>query len=457
MAYGYWQQQIHERRAVFQLTFREHPFGGNFTVAAGLALVTDYLQQLRFGVAEIQYLGSLRGADGQLLFKESFLHYLQRLRFTGELYAIPEGSIVFPNEPLLRVEAPLIQAQLIETALLNLTNFSSLAATKAARVRLAAGADAVLEFGLRRAQGIDGGLTASRAAYLGGCDASSNVWAGQYLGIPVRGTHAHSWVMVYADELEAFARYADALPNNCIFLVDTYDTLEGVGNAITIGRKLKTLGHQLVGIRLDSGDLANLSQKARKMLDQAGFVDTKIVASNDLDEHRLRQLKDSGAQIDTWGVGTRLVTAFDQPALGGVYKLSAIADEQGKLQDRIKRSEQSAKASIPGALQVRRYYDAEGQPLTDMICRTDFADREAIIDVFHRTDQMQMDPQIYFRELLVPIFQDGKVVYDFPSLAESRTFCLQQLRLFERRLEKPYLYGLERSLALAKNKLLEQA
>jgi len=454
MAYGYWQQAIHERKAVFHLIFREHPFGGNFTVAAGLALVADYLRQLHFSAEEVQYLGSLHGGDGRALFSESFLHYLQRLRFTGDLYAVPEGNIVFPQEPVIRVEAPLIQAQIIETALLTLTNFSSLLATKAARVRLAAGSDTVLEFGLRRAQGLDGGLTASRSAYLGGCDASSNVWAGQYLGIPVRGTHAHSWVMVFADEMESFQRYAEALPNNVVLLVDTYHTLGGVQKAIQVGRDLRARGYQLAGIRLDSGDLAALSQAARKMLDEAGFEQTKIIASSNLDENRLRAIKAAGGQITTWGVGTRLVTAFDQPALGGVYKLAAIADEHGQLQDRMKRSEQAVKTTTPGAQQVRRYYDQSGKPIADMICRTDFAGEEAVIKLFHHPDYWRIEGGASYRNLLVPIFTSGELVYDFPSLHESRAYCLAQLELFEQPLQKPYLYGLEQSLAQAKATLL---
>lgn len=454
MAYGYWKQQIHNRKAVFHLFFRQHPFKGTFTVAAGLALVADYLQELQFTAADVQYLGSLKGADGRALFSETFLHFLQRLRFTGDVHAVPEGTLMYPHEPLIRIEAPLLQAQLIETALLTLVNFSSLVATKAARIRRVAGDDNVLEFGLRRAQGIDGGLTASRAAFLGGCDATSNVWAGQYLGIPVKGTHAHSWIMVLDDELEAFRAYADALPNNCTFLVDTYDTLDGVRNAITVGKELRKKGYEMLGIRLDSGDLTALSKAARKLLDEHGFENATIVASNDLDETALSKIKQSGGTITTWGIGTRLATAYDQPALGGVYKLAAITNEQGLLDPRIKLSEQEVKTSNPGRQQVRRFYDQNDVPIGDMIFLQDApAAEEQFIMPYHLAGKISMEDAHRQQDLLVPIFQDGELCYDFPSLSESQTYCLRQVADFDRRAEKAYLYGLEPRLAELKNQL----
>lgn len=456
MAYGYWKKGMHKRRACFNLFFRKHPFKGGYTVAAGLALVIDYLQKLSFSAEEVQYLGSLRGADGQSLFSESFLHYLQRLQFTGSVYAIPEGNIVFPHEPLIRIEAPLLEAQLIETALLNLVNFSSLVATKAARVRLAAGSDEVLEFGLRRAQGPDGGLLASRSAYLGGCDATSNVRAGQYLGIPVRGTHAHSWVMVFESELAAFEHYADSVPNNCVFLVDTYNTIQGVKNAIEIGYRLNKQGHKMLGIRLDSGDLADLSKKARVLLDEAGFEEAKIVASNDLDEYRIRELKDRGARIDTWGVGTRLVTAYDQPALGGVYKLAALTNEAGEWEARAKLSEQAIKVSNPGRQQVRRFFDEQGAPISDMIYGLDNEEPIGEIAVLNRIDALQIPTTATYVDLLELVMENGEVVQPLPHLAESRTYCLQQLRVFEDRLRKPYLYGLARALQAQKDALVKR-
>ena len=306
------------------MTFRRNPFGGGFTIAAGLATAVDYLQQSRFTADDTAYLAGLTGNDGRPLFEPAFLDFLCGMEPACDIDAVPEGTVVFPQEPLVRVRGPLLQAQLLETALLNIINFQTLIATKAARLVLAAQGEPVLEFGLRRAQGIDGALSASRAAYIGGCEATSNVLAGQLFDIPVRGTHAHSWVMCHDDELTAFREYARVMPNNCVFLVDTYDTLEGVRHAVDVGQELRRQGHELIGVRLDSGDLASLSIEARQILDEAGFPDAAIVASNDLDEHIVETLKQQGAKISVWGVGTRLVTGYDDPALGGVYKLSAI-------------------------------------------------------------------------------------------------------------------------------------
>ena len=455
MAYGYWQQQVHERKAVFHLFFRKHPFKGMYTIAAGLALVADYLQSLKFSVEEIQYLGRLKGADGKAMFPETFLHYLQRLEFTGDVYAVPEGTLMYPHEPLLRIEAPLLQAQLIETALLNLVNFSSLIATKASRIRRAAQDDTVLEFGLRRAQGPDGGLTASRSAFIGGCNATSNVWAGQHLGIPVKGTHAHSWIMVWEDELEAFRAYAEALPNNCTFLVDTYDTLQGVERAAEIGKQLRASGHRLLGVRLDSGDLTELSKGARRILDEHGFEDAVIIASNDLDEQTVSKIKQSGGEITTWGIGTRLATAYDQPALGGVYKLAAIENEEGLLEPRIKLSELPAKVSNPGRQQVRRFYDEQGDLLGDMIYLQDAPPSEGdpIIEPYHLAGQVKIDKVATFKDLLQPIFKAGELCYDFPALPEIQAYCMAQVTEFERRPEKAYIYGLEPRLAELKTQL----
>jgi nicotinate phosphoribosyltransferase len=453
MAYGYWKQELHERKAVFHLFFRGNPFKGQFTVAAGLALVVDFLKNWKFSAEEVQYLGSVKGADGRALFSETFLHYLQRLRFTGSVYAVPEGTIMFPHEPLIRIEASLLEAQLIETALLTMVNFSSLIATKAARIRQAAGNDEILEFGLRRAQGIDGALTASRSAYLGGCDATSNVWAGQYLGIPVKGTHAHSWVMVFADELEAFRAYADALPNNCIFLVDTYDTLKGVEKAIEVGLELRKSGHRLLGVRLDSGDLTKLSKRARTLLDEAGFPGVAIVASNELDEYAVGNLKDEGAPITTWGIGTRLSTAYDQPALGGVYKLAAIENAEGVMEPRIKLSEQEIKISNPGAQQVRRYYQNE-IPVGDIIYevgRPPGLLPELV--PLHLAGTIKVAADAESKDLLLPVMEAGEVCYEFPSLTEIRTYCLQQVKSMKTREDKPYIYGLELQLDALKTRM----
>lgn len=427
MAYGYYKQGIHQRKCIFHLFYRKPPFGSQFAIAAGLELAIDLVRGLKFSAADVQYLGRQKGADGKPLFNEQFLNYLQRLEFKGDIQAIPEGNIVFPHEPLLRIEATLVEAQLLETALLSVMNFSTLIATKAARIKAAAGDDTVLEFGLRRAQGIDGGLTASRAAYIGGCDATSNVWAGRYYNIPIKGTHAHSWVMVYPDELTAFEAYAEALPNNAILLVDTYDTLEGTKNAIEIGRKLKEKGHRLLGIRLDSGDLAALSIAARKLLDEAGFEDAAIVASNDLDEYRIKALKESGATISVWGVGTRLATSYDQPALGGVYKLAAIQNEQGEWENRIKLSEQLIKVSNPGKLQVRRYKDEKGKLVASQLF-SEFQGTPAR-KLATVTTSVSIDEGATVEEdLLVPVFKEGKLVYESPTLEESRSLALQEYR-----------------------------
>jgi nicotinate phosphoribosyltransferase len=356
MAYGYWKNGLHETRAAFHLSFRSLPFHGGFAIAAGLGTAREWLQEFRFEPSDCDYLATLQGADGQPLFEEGFLKYLGELRLDLDIDAIEEGEVVFAHEPLLRVEGPILHCQLVETALLTLLNFQTLIATKAARVCLAARGESVLEFGARRAQGIDGALSASRAAYIGGAAATSNVLAGKIWGIPVKGTHAHSWVMLFPDERSAFEAYAHALPNNCTFLVDTYDTLEGVRHAIEVGRGLRERGHEMSGIRLDSGDLAYLSIEARRLLDEAGFEEASIVASNDLDEGTIESLKVQGARVNVWGVGTNLVTGGDQSALGGVFKLSAIQQPGGAWEPRIKLSEQTAKVSLPGRLQVRRFF-----------------------------------------------------------------------------------------------------
>lgn len=354
MACGYWKAGASEREAVFHLTFRRPPFGGGYAIAAGIAPAIAYLRRLRFTADDVAYLATLRDAEQAPLFPAGFLDYLRELRFSCTVDAVREGSLVFPHEPLVRVRGPIAQGQLVETALLALVNFQTLIATKAARVCQAARGAPVLEFGLRRAQGPDGALGAARAAYIGGVAATSNVLAGKLLGIPVRGTHAHSWVMFHGDDRAAFRAYARAMPGNCTFLVDTYDTLAGVREAIAVGRELREQGHDLLGIRLDSGDLAHLSIEARRMLDEAGFPDAKIAASNDLDEQLIASLHEQGARIDVFGVGTKLVTAFDQPALGGVYKLGASRDEHGAWREALKLSEQPIKISNPGVLAVKR-------------------------------------------------------------------------------------------------------
>ncbi|MEL6650986.1 MAG: nicotinate phosphoribosyltransferase, partial [Bacteroidota bacterium] len=424
MAYGYWHQNKHEQESVFHLFFRKAPFGGAYAIAAGLELAIEWMQNFRFTDSELGYLQSLKGSDGNALFSADFLTYLGDMEFCCDIDAVPEGSLVFPHEPLLRVRGPLIQAQLLETALLNIINFSTLIATKASRINQIAGGESVLEFGLRRAQGPDGGLSASRAAYIGGCSATSNVLAGYRYGIPVKGTHAHSWVMSYPSEQEAFAAYAEAMPNNCIFLVDTYDTIEGVREAIKMGQQLRSQGHEMLGVRLDSGDLAQLSIESRKLLDEAGFPGAAIVASNDLDEHRMQALKEKGAKINVWGVGTRLATGGEQPALGGVYKLAALRDENGDWDYKIKLSEQAIKVSNPGLLNVRRY-EREGRYCGDEIWNEDSAKPQGKFVGFDgQTHDLSEDEG---QDLLIKIFSEGELVYEIPPLANARDHCLAQI------------------------------
>jgi nicotinate phosphoribosyltransferase len=463
MAYGYWKSGMKDKEAVFNAFFRKHPFSGGFTVACGLAHVIEYLQQFRFSVEDIQYLTTLTGNDGQPLFEEDFLKYLATMRFTCDIDAVPEGTVVFPQEPLLRIRGPIIQCQLLETPILNMLNFQSLIATKAARIRMVTGDEPILEFGLRRAQGIDGAVTASRAAYIGGCAATSNVLAGKLYGIPVRGTHAHSWIMSFNSELEAFDTYAQVLPNNCVFLVDTYDTLEGVKNAIIVGEKLREKGYKMAGIRLDSGDLAYLSIEARKLLDEAGFADTNILASNDLDETIIKSLKDQGAKINVWGVGTKLVTAFDQPALGGVYKLAAIRNEAGSWEYKIKLSEQVIKISTPGILQVRRYAH-NGVFISDMIYDTQnppTRSQSTMVDPTDYTKRRKLSNTNSYEDLLVPVFQNGQLIYNVPGIEESRKRTQRQLNAFHesnKRFVNPHIYpvGLEKSLYDYKTDLILQ-
>ncbi|MEM6273653.1 MAG: nicotinate phosphoribosyltransferase [Myxococcota bacterium] len=460
MAYGYWRAGRADTESIFHLYFRKNPFGGGYTVACGLHRAIAYLETLAFEGSDLAYLAELAGNDGSPLFDSAFLDELRSFSFSCDVDAVSEGTVVFPQEPLVRVQGPIAQCQLIETFLLNALNFESLVATKAARMAHAARGDAVLEFGLRRAQGFDGALSASRAAYVGGADGTSNVFAGKHFGIPVRGTHAHSWVMLFEDELEAFERYADALPNNCVFLVDTYDSLRGVEHAIQIGRRLREAGHTLSGIRLDSGDLAYLSQEARKHLDAAGFEATRIVASNDLDERLIASLKAQGAAISTWGVGTQLVTAFDQPALGGVYKLAAIKDLHGQWQPRIKLSEQAVKTSIPGRLQVRRYESSDGL-VADLIYDElrELPESGDMVDPFDPTRRRSYPSAESSTDLLTPIFRGGERVYDPPTLGAVRAHREAQVRKLHpglTRFDNPHQYpvGLEHGAHRARTALI---
>ncbi len=446
MMYGYFKHGMMENEAVFDLFFRKTRDNSAYAVMAGLESVIDYINQLHFCEEDLAYLRSLN------LFDEDFLSYLSGFRFSGELYAMPEGTVVFPYEPLLRVKAPIIEAQLVETALLNLVNHQTLIATKASRVVYAANGDSVLEFGLRRAQGPDAGVYGARAAIIGGCDATSNVLTGQMFGIPVKGTHAHSWVMSFPDEISAFRAYARTFPTTCLLLVDTFDTLRsGVPNAITVFRELREQGYEPVGIRLDSGDLAYLSKKARVMLDKAGFENVKIFASSDLDETVIRDLKAQGSRIDLWGVGTKLITSDDCPALGGVYKLAAEM-VNGEMIPKIKLSDNIAKVTVPGYKKVYRIYKKKnGKAVADLLALHDeVIDENKPLRLFdpHQTWKSMVITDFTARELLIPVFLDGKQVYESPDIMEIQAYAKRELNsMWEeyKRLLNPHVYKVDLS------------
>lgn len=444
MAFGYFEKGMREHESVFHLFFRSNPFGGGFTVACGLHRVIELLREFHFQKAHLEYLRDLKGADGRPLFSNEFLEFLRCLDLDVDMDAVPEGSVVFPHEPLLRVQGPLISCQLLETALLNALNFESLIATKAARICWAAQNDPVIEFGLRRAHGADGALSASRAAYVGGCSGTSNVLAGMKFGIPVKGTHAHSWVMCFESELDAFQAYADALPAQCTFLVDTYNSMQGIDHAIKVGLTLREKGHRALGIRLDSGDLLSLSREARKRLNDAGLQQCTIIASNDLDEYAIESLKRNGAAIDAWGVGTRLATAYDQPALGGVYKLAAIRPPGQEWAYRMKHSDDPAKSTWPGILQARRYL-MHGSALADVLF--DVASPPArgshMVDLVQGKRLLPIPGACDQRDLLVPLLRRGILVYQPPELDAIRARVKTQLNALtegSRRLRYPSKY-----------------
>ncbi len=429
MMQGYFKSHATET-VVFDAFYRINPNGGGFAVAAGLDQVIEYIKELRFSADDISYLRSLH------IFEEDFLEYLSNFRFSGDIYAIPEGTVVFPREPLIKVVAPIMEAQLVETAILTIINHQSLIATKAARVVYAAKGDAIMEFGLRRAQGPDAGIYGARAAMIGGCVGTSNVLTGQLFDVPVMGTHAHSWIMSFPDEYTAFRTYADMYPGACCLLVDTYDTLKsGVPNAIRVFKEMRESGIELkhYGIRLDSGDLAYMSKKARKMLDEAGFEDAYIAASSDLDEYLIQSLKGQGCKISSWGVGTNLITSKDCPAFGGVYKLAAIKDEAtGEFIPKIKLSENTEKITNPGNKTVYRIYDKEtGKIRADLICLADETFDPArdmvVFDPLATWKKTKIKANSYeLRELLVPVFKGGECVYTSPSVMEIRDYCAKE-------------------------------
>lgn len=466
MAYGYWKAGLHENEAVFYHSIRKTPFGSGYAVCAGLGTLLEYLIGFQFTNDDIHYLSQLENTQSKPLFSSAFLDYLAQLKFSCDIDAVEEGSIIFPQEPLVRVKGPLLQCQLLESILLNIINFQTLIATSAARFIQAARNEPVLEFGLRRAQGFDGALMASRAAYIGGCTATSNVLAGKLFGIPVQGTHAHSWILSFDSELEAFRAYAKTFPERCILLVDTYNTLEGIENAIKIADELKPEGFHLAGIRLDSGDLAYLSQEARKRLDAAGYHDTLIVASNDLNPLVISSLKEQHARVNVWAVGTRLITAFEQPALDGVYKLSAIKSTQGEWKYKVKLSEQAIKISTPGILAVRRFYldSRYKHAVVDAIYdeRQGIPEACTVIDPIDSTKRYSISSNMPYRELMQPIFRKGQLVYKMPTLqtSQKRTHCeLKQFHESILRLLNPHIYpvGLVENLYHVKLKLVLKA
>ncbi len=428
MMQGYFKTNSTET-VVFDVFYRKNPCDGGYAIVAGLDQVIDYIKNLRFSEEDISYLRSLK------IFEEDFLEYLKNFRFTGSLYAIPEGTVVFPKEPLLKVIAPIMEAQLVETAILTIINHQSLIATKAARVVYAAKGDGIMEFGLRRAQGPDAGIYGARAAVIGGCIGTSNVLTGQLFDVPVMGTHAHSWIMSFPDEYTAFKAYAKLYPGACTLLVDTYDTLRsGVPNAIRVFTEMREAGIPLknYGIRLDSGDLAYMSKQARKLLDAAGFEDAKIAASSDLDEHLIYSLKNQGAAINSWGVGTNLITSKDCPAFGGVYKLAAIQDENGAFIPKIKLSENTEKVTNPGNKTVYRIYDKQHRMIrADLIALVgeDYPPENDILlfDPVETWKKTRIKGGTYLlRELLLPIFLDGECVYESPSVMEIRDYCTKE-------------------------------
>ncbi|WP_163652518.1 nicotinate phosphoribosyltransferase [Listeria sp. PSOL-1] len=454
MMKAYFEDGIHERRSVFEVFFREMPFDSGFVVFAGLKRIINYMNKLQFTATDIAYL------ENELGFNGAFIEYLRHFKFKGTIRSVREGEFVFKTEPILQVEASLAEAQLIETALLNIINFQTLIATKAARIRMVAPDEQIAEFGTRRAQEMDAALWGARSAYIGGCDSTSNVRAGKVFGIPVSGTMAHAMIQAYRDEYTAFKSYAEA-HHDVIFLVDTYDTLKsGIPNAIKVAQELQDKIN-FVGIRLDSGDMAFLSKKARQMLDEAGFTETKIFASSDLDEHTILSLKAQKAKIDNWGIGTKLITAYDQPALGAVYKMVAIADENDDLQDTIKLSSNTEKVSTPGKKKVYRIITSEQGPKAegDYIALADETLKSVSeLTMFHPVHTYITKTVTNFeaKELLIPIFIDGKQVYEEPELAEIKSYQEENLALLwdeYKRTIRPEQYPVDLSIKCWKNKM----
>ncbi|WP_314821200.1 nicotinate phosphoribosyltransferase [Stomatobaculum longum] len=464
MMQGYFENEDVNQTVIFDMFYRNNPEGNGYAICAGLEQLIDYVKNLHFTEDEIDYLKSLG------IFKPAFLAYLRDFRFTGDIYAIPEGTVIFPREPLVKVIAPIMQAQLIETALLNIINHQSLIATKTARIVRAAQGDGVMEFGCRRAQGPDAAIYGARAAIIAGCVGTSNVLCGQMFHVPVSGTHAHSWIMSFPDELSAFRAYAKLYPDACILLIDTYDTLDsGLPHAIQVFKELREQGihPKRYGIRMDSGDLAYLSKKVKAALDAEGFTDAIISASNDLDEGLIGSLKAQGATINSWGVGTNLITSKDCPAFGGVYKLAAIWNEpEQRFEPKIKISENAEKITNPGDKKIYRIYDAQGMIVADLIALADeeFSSKDPLLlfDPIETWKKTLLPGGSYsMRELLIPVFRKGDCVYESPSVKEIQNICRRELNtLWEesKRFEYPHqtYVDLSRKLWNLKNNLLER-
>ena len=464
MMQGYFKEKDANETVIFDMFYRTNPHGNGFAICAGLEQAIEYIKGLHFDESDIEYLRSLN------IFAEDFLEYLSTFRFTGDIYAIPEGTVVFPRESLIKVIAPIMQAQLVETALLTIINHQSLIATKTERIVHAAKGDGVMEFGLRRAQGADAGTYGARAAMIAGCIGTSNVLCGKMFDVPVKGTHAHSWIMSFPDELTAFRTYAKLYPSACILLVDTYDTLKsGIPNAIKVFKEMREAGIPLTfyGIRLDSGDLAYLSKKAKKMLDAAGFPDAVISASNDLDEYLIDSLKVQGATINSWGVGTNLITAKDCPSFGGVYKLAAVKDKTtGEFIPKIKLSENAEKITNPGNKTIYRIYDKEnGKIIADLNCLVgeefDTNNSLLLFDPQETWKKTLLAPGSYtMRELLVPVFLNGECVYESPKVMDIQKYCKEELDTLwdeSKRLVNPHTVHVDLSNELwqTKQKLLD--
>lgn len=453
MMNGYYKKGLHNNTAVFDIFFRKNVCEGGYTIICGIEEVVKYIENLHYEDSDLEYLRSLN------LFDEDFLSFLKDFKFTGDIYAVEDGTVMFPGEPVLVVKAPLYQAQLIETAMLSIVNFMSLIATKSSRVCNAAQGDPVLEFGLRRAQGPEAGLYGAKAAIIGGCKGTSNVLAGKLFNVPVSGTHAHSWVQKFDTELEAFRAYADIYPDSCLLLIDTYDVLNsGIKNAITVFNELRAKGHEPLGVRLDSGDLTYLSREVRRILDEAGFENVKITASNDLDEYTITSLKQEGAKIDSWGVGTKLITSYDYPSLGGVYKLAAATNSEGLLVPKIKISENPEKINNPGFKKVVRIYNENGKAEADLITLADEKiDESKTLEIFDpvytwKTKQFE---KFSLREVLSPLFKDGKCVREGKTIQEVTEYTQRELDSLwnqHKRIKNPHIYKVDLSEGLWKMK-----